>query len=116
MQEPSTDRPVRHRLGGIGAFAAAAVVPAPLILTPLACPPAARVIITTLASARAPGAASAQELLNGRQLRIMAPAAPGGGWDQTAREMQAALRTEAGRTEVYNVAGAGGTIGLSPFL
>src|SRR5690349_5703628 len=54
--------------------------------------------------------------LNGRQLRLMAPAAPGGGWDQTAREMQAALRTEAGRTEVYNVAGAGGTIGLSQFV
>lgn len=54
--------------------------------------------------------------LNGRQLRLMAPAAPGGGWDQTAREMQAALREEAGRTEVYNVAGAGGTIGLSQFV
>ncbi|WP_127502668.1 Bug family tripartite tricarboxylate transporter substrate binding protein [Actinoplanes solisilvae] len=54
--------------------------------------------------------------LNGRQLRLMAPAAPGGGWDQTSREMQAALRTEAGRTEVYNVAGAGGTIGLSQFV
>ncbi|WP_250005656.1 tripartite tricarboxylate transporter substrate binding protein [Actinoplanes sp. M2I2] len=54
--------------------------------------------------------------LNGRQLRLMAPAAPGGGWDQTAREMQAALRDEAGRTEVYNVAGAGGTIGLSQFV
>ncbi|WP_250031159.1 Bug family tripartite tricarboxylate transporter substrate binding protein [Paractinoplanes maris] len=54
--------------------------------------------------------------LNGRQLRLMAPAGPGGGWDQTAREMQTALRTEAGRTEVYNVAGAGGTIGLSQFV
>ncbi|MCO8270488.1 tripartite tricarboxylate transporter substrate-binding protein [Actinoplanes sp. TRM 88003] len=54
--------------------------------------------------------------LNGRQLRLMAPAAPGGGWDQTAREMQAALRGEVGRTEVYNVAGAGGTIGLSQFV
>src|SRR5690349_21798579 len=54
--------------------------------------------------------------LNGRQLRLMAPAGPGGGWDQTAREMQTALREEAGRTEVYNVAGAGGTIGLSQFV
>jgi putative tricarboxylic transport membrane protein len=53
--------------------------------------------------------------LDGRQLRLMAPAAPGGGWDQTAREMQAALRDTAGRSEVYNVAGAGGTIGLSQF-
>ena len=54
--------------------------------------------------------------LNGRQLRLMAPAAPGGGWDQTAREMQTALRDQAGRTEVYNVGGAGGTIGLSQFV
>jgi putative tricarboxylic transport membrane protein len=54
--------------------------------------------------------------LNGKQLRLMAPAGPGGGWDQTAREMQTALREQAGRTEVYNVAGAGGTIGLSQFV
>lgn len=53
--------------------------------------------------------------LDGRQLRLMAPASPGGGWDQTTREMQTALRDMVGRTEVYNVAGAGGTIGLSQF-
>jgi putative tricarboxylic transport membrane protein len=46
----------------------------------------------------------------------MAPAAPGGGWDQTSREMQGALRELVGRTEVYNVTGAGGTIGLSQFV
>jgi len=48
-------------------------------------------------------------------LRIMAPAAPGGGWDGTARAMQAALR-DAGivdQVEVFNVPGAGGTIGLA---
>jgi putative tricarboxylic transport membrane protein len=61
------------------------------------------------------GTATARDFLNGRQLRIMAPAAPGGGWDQTAREMQSALRDVVGRTEVYNVAGAGGTIGLSQY-
>lgn len=60
--------------------------------------------------------AGADRLLDGRQLRLMAPAAPGGGWDQTSREMQAALRDIAGRTEVYNVAGAGGTIGISQFV
>ncbi|WP_229071083.1 tripartite tricarboxylate transporter substrate binding protein [Actinoplanes sp. DH11] len=59
--------------------------------------------------------AVAGDFLDGRQLRLMAPAAPGGGWDQTAREMQTALRDVVGRTEVYNVAGAGGTIGLSQF-
>ncbi|MEV0618466.1 tripartite tricarboxylate transporter substrate-binding protein [Nonomuraea sp. NPDC050404] len=55
-------------------------------------------------------------VLDGRQLRIMAPAAPGGGWDQTSREMQKALRDIVGRSEVYNVGGAGGTIGLSQFV
>jgi putative tricarboxylic transport membrane protein len=60
-----------------------------------------------------PGAAA--DVLDGRQLRLMAPAAPGGGWDQTSREMQSALRDIVGRTEVYNVNGAGGTIGLSQF-
>jgi putative tricarboxylic transport membrane protein len=59
---------------------------------------------------------STQQVLDGRQLRIMAPAAPGGGWDQTSREMQGALRELVGRTEVYNVEGAGGTIGLSQFV
>lgn len=48
-------------------------------------------------------------------IEIMAPAAPGGGWDTTAREMQRVL-ADAGvapEVEVYNVEGAGGTIGLS---
>jgi putative tricarboxylic transport membrane protein len=48
-------------------------------------------------------------------LRLMAPAAPGGGWDGTARAMQAALQ-QAGlvnNVEVFNVPGAGGTIGLA---
>jgi len=49
------------------------------------------------------------------RLRIMAPADPGGGWDSTSREAQKAL--EASRTvrnvEVFNVPGAGGTIGLA---
>jgi putative tricarboxylic transport membrane protein len=48
----------------------------------------------------------------------MAPAAPGGGWDQTARTMQTALQTEgiAGNVQVTNVPGAGGTIGLAQFV
>ena len=52
-------------------------------------------------------------------VEIMAPADPGGGWDQTARAMQSAL-TEGGiveeNVEVYNVGGAGGTIGLAQFV
>jgi putative tricarboxylic transport membrane protein len=49
---------------------------------------------------------------------IMAPASPGGGWDQTARTMQAVLQ-EAGisdNVQVTNVPGAGGTIGLAQFV
>ena len=53
-----------------------------------------------------------------RQLRIVAPAAPGGGWDQTARVMQQVLeRTGLVRTApVENIAGAAGTIGLAHFI
>ncbi len=48
---------------------------------------------------------------------IMAPAAPGGGWDQTARTMQAVMMSEgiAGDVQVTNVPGAGGTVGLAQF-
>ena len=50
--------------------------------------------------------------------KIMAPAAPGGGWDQTARSMQTALQDEkiSGSVQVVNVPGAGGTIGLAQFV
>ncbi len=51
-------------------------------------------------------------------LEIMAPASPGGGWDGTAREMQAALQN-AGiveTVEVFNVPGAAGTIGLAELV
>ena len=48
---------------------------------------------------------------------IMAPASPGGGWDQTARTMQEVLQSEgiAGSVQVQNVPGAGGTVGLAQF-
>jgi putative tricarboxylic transport membrane protein len=46
----------------------------------------------------------------------MAPADPGGGWDSTARAMQPVLEEVGGvGAEVYNVGGAGGTIGLAQF-
>jgi putative tricarboxylic transport membrane protein len=53
-----------------------------------------------------------------QQLRIIAPAAPGGGWDQTARAMQQALQTTglARTAMVENVPGAAGTIGLARFV
>ena len=52
------------------------------------------------------------------ELKIMAPAAPGGGWDQTARSMQQALTASgaAKTAQVVNVPGAGGTVGLAQFV
>ncbi len=49
---------------------------------------------------------------------IMAPASPGGGWDQTARTMQNLMQKEgiSGNVQVTNVPGAGGTIGLAQFV
>jgi len=49
---------------------------------------------------------------------IMAPASPGGGWDQTARTMQEVMGAEGigGNVQVQNVPGAGGTVGLAQFV
>jgi putative tricarboxylic transport membrane protein len=60
------------------------------------------------------GAASAQV----SDLKIIAPAAPGGGWDQTARALQQVLQSEklVSNVQVMNVPGAGGTIGLAQFV
>jgi putative tricarboxylic transport membrane protein len=50
-------------------------------------------------------------------VNIMAPASPGGGWDQTARAMQTVLSKSGGQNvQVYNVPGAGGTVGLAQFV
>ena len=51
-------------------------------------------------------------------LMIMAPAKPGGGWDQTARSMQEVLQSVgiAKAVTVENVAGAGGTVGLAQLI
>lgn len=69
------------------------------------------ILATLLASAMAVPAFAAD-------YKIMAPAAPGGGWDQTARSMQSALQDEkiSDSVQVYNVPGAGGTIGLAQFV
>ena len=52
------------------------------------------------------------------ELKIIAPAAPGGGWDQTARSIQQVLVAEklVKCAQVTNVAGAGGTVGLAQFV
>jgi putative tricarboxylic transport membrane protein len=53
-----------------------------------------------------------------KQVRLFVPAAPGGGWDQTARTMEQVLRGAnlVGSTQVTNVGGAGGTVGLPQFI
>jgi putative tricarboxylic transport membrane protein len=51
-------------------------------------------------------------------LKILVPAAPGGGWDQTARALQAAMQSGGivQKVTVDNKGGAGGTIGLAQFV
>lgn len=53
-----------------------------------------------------------------KKLDIIAPANPGGGWDQTARTLQALLQEEGLATgvQVQNIGGAGGTVGLAQFV
>jgi putative tricarboxylic transport membrane protein len=68
--------------------------------------------LTLGASCAAPAAAQPWPAV-----RITAPAAPGGGWDQTARALQQTLQAEglARTVSVENVVGAAGTIGLARF-
>jgi len=69
------------------------------------------IVAFTLAAA---GPAFGQQL----ELKVMAPAAPGGGWDQTARSMQQALVAAkiARSVQVINVPGAGGSVGIAQFV
>jgi putative tricarboxylic transport membrane protein len=79
----------------------------------------------TEAVSAAPDAAASEALaptaggFPNKALQIMAPANPGGGWDTTARLLAQAL-TETGISpvpvEVFNVPGAGGTIGLAQLV
>ena len=52
------------------------------------------------------------------EMKILVPAAPGGGWDQTGRVMQGVLIGQkiVRSAQVTNVAGAGGTIGIAQFV
>lgn len=73
---------------------------------------AALAALVTSAALLAPRSALALDALT-----VVAPAKPGGGWDQTARSMQEVLQS-AGivkAVQVENVAGAGGTVGLAQF-
>lgn len=75
-----------------------------------------RILLGTALASGAALAFPAEAAIQG--LEIIAPASPGGGWDQTARAMQAVLE-EAGLAsgvQVQNISGAGGTIGLAQFV
>jgi putative tricarboxylic transport membrane protein len=71
--------------------------------------------LLALAALMAPSARAQPQL---DELRLIAPAAPGGGWDQTARVMQQVLQRAGIVTTpvVENVPGAAGTIGLARFV
>jgi putative tricarboxylic transport membrane protein len=67
--------------------------------------------------APASGATEAAAAYPTEAINIMAPASPGGGWDSTARAMQPILvKTTGQNVQVYNVSGAGGTVGLAQFV
>jgi putative tricarboxylic transport membrane protein len=63
-------------------------------------------------------AAAAPALAEIRSLEIIAPAGPGGGYDQLARAAQEVLEKHglASGVQVTNIPGAGGTIGLAQFV
>ena len=69
--------------------------------------------ILAAAAALAVTAAAAQP-----SLKMMIPANPGGGWDQTGRSLAAAMQSAklASSVQVVNKGGAAGTIGLAQFV
>jgi len=69
----------------------------------------------TAALALGAGAARAQGV---DQLKLFVPAAPGGGWDQTARSMEQVLKSAniVQAIQLEHVPGAGGTVGLPRFV
>lgn len=73
-------------------------------------------LLAALAAGTSLNAGAAPASLEG--LKILVPAAPGGGWDQTGRALQAALQKDGivRRITVDNRPGAGGTIGLAQFV
>jgi putative tricarboxylic transport membrane protein len=83
-----------------------------LRIRPLALACAVAVLASTAACGGASGSGESGSIT---RLRIMAPADPGGGWDSTSREAQKAFEGSRAvrNAEVYNVPGAGGTIGLA---
>jgi putative tricarboxylic transport membrane protein len=62
--------------------------------------------------------ACGQEPESANALDVVVPSGPGGGWDQTARSMEYALRTEGliEEFQIEHVIGGGGAVGLTRFL
>jgi putative tricarboxylic transport membrane protein len=85
---------------------------------------ASSALAALVSSVGVPGVAAAQRNLPAAEqpalpgLTIIAPAAPGGGWDQLAREMQREIERQAltASVQVENVPGAAGTIGLAQLV
>jgi len=77
----------------------------------------AAVTVAACGSTAGGGSNGSGEYPQGR-VSIMAPADPGGGWDETARALQQTIREAklGDGAEVYNVPGAGGTLGLSQLV
>jgi putative tricarboxylic transport membrane protein len=77
-----------------------------------------KVLCASLLALAALTASSARAQPQVDELRLIAPAAPGGGWEQTARVMQQVLQRAGIVTTpvVENVPGAAGTIGLARFV
>ncbi len=72
-------------------------------------------VVATIALAGGAAALAAEPLAS---LKVLIPANPGGGWDQTGRAMERVLRAEklvSGAIQLTNKGGAGGTIGLAEF-
>ena len=71
--------------------------------------------LATAAAAHWPLSAFAQGIAN---LKMMIPANPGGGWDQTGRALGAAMQSAKSVQSVQfdNKGGAAGTIGLAQFV
>jgi putative tricarboxylic transport membrane protein len=79
---------------------------------------ARRFTLKALASVALATAASASLAQAPLDLKIVAPAAPGGGWDGAARSLQQVMTATgaAKSVQVVNVPGAGGTVGLAQFV
>ena len=74
-----------------------------------------RLVAAGLVAALATGTVFSLHANAAEALTIVAPAKPGGGWDQTARAMETVLQGTnlATPVTVENIAGAGGTVGLA---